>query len=109
MCSNIGLEFPMNVPKFNRTEIDHIAKISGLSAIHGQYILSNDNKQKPLLPNTNISTNLQLRHLLPPQNIGGKTTYSNPSLATASNATTETIATTITNTATATNEYTTDE
>ena len=67
----VGLEFPMNVLKFDRTEIDHIAKIAAMSGV--QYLVEEKRQgNKPSLPPISPKssrTSLQIADLLPYTNL----------------------------------------
>eukprot|EP01083_Nonionella_stella_P170875 582472_1 len=65
MRSNVGLEFPMNVLKYDRTEIDHIAKIAAINGIQQSINDKKMNPSKPALPSVKVNTNLTLHDLLP--------------------------------------------
>ena len=61
----IGLVFPMNVLRFDRIKIDHLAKKGAINGI--QYLMANQHKKLPPLPSIPPSPSLKLRDLLPPK------------------------------------------
>ena len=66
LSHGLSLEFPMNVLKYDRTEIDHIAKISAMNGI--QHLLEEVVSNTPPLPQSamaSCTTSLILKDLLP--------------------------------------------